>query len=327
MYLCCVVQVCAMNVILVLCIIISLPFVQLHRAVSISMILCDISMILCDISMILCDISMILCDISMILCDISMLCCPGVRNERHPGVMRHHQLAVCAAVQSCVYIYDIMWYIYAVLSRYVQWTSSCVMCHHQLAVCTAAQSRVYIYHIMWCIYVVVSRCVQWTSSWCYASSSACRLCSCTEPCLYLWYYVIYLCCVVQVCAMNVILVLCVIISLPFVQLHRAMSVFCLLVTSIVILLKMIYHLDLVPNTILQTNCSVSPLHFICFMYQPVITTRGNFAKFTTLVQFGTKMNWVDSEVIGTSSVKVIARQNVLFQQRQRPINSLPLKNI
>jgi len=90
--------------------------------------------------------------------------------------------------------------------------------------------------------------------------------------------------------MNVILVLCVIISLPFVQLHRAMSVFCLLVTSIVILLKMIYHLDLVPNTILQTNCSVSSLHFICFMYQPVITTCGNFTKFTTLVQFGTEMN-------------------------------------
>jgi len=57
--------------------------------------------------------------------------------------------------------------------------------------------------------------------------------------------------------MNVLLVLCVIISLPFVRLHSAMSLLCLLVTSVVILLKMIYHLDLVPNAILQSNCSVS----------------------------------------------------------------------
>jgi len=59
--------------------------------------------------------------------------------------------------------------------------------------------------------------------------------------------------------MNVLLVVCVIISLPFVRLHAAMSLLCLLVTSVVILLKMIYHLDLVPNAILQSNCSVSVL--------------------------------------------------------------------
>jgi len=62
--------------------------------------------------------------------------------------------------------------------------------------------------------------------------------------------------------MNVLLALCVIISLPFVQLHAAMSLFCQLITSIVILLKMIYHLDMVPNVILQSNCSVSEPRFI-----------------------------------------------------------------
>lgn len=57
--------------------------------------------------------------------------------------------------------------------------------------------------------------------------------------------------------MNVLLVVCVIVSLPFERLHSAMSLICLIITSVVILLKMIYHLDLVPDTILLSNCSVS----------------------------------------------------------------------
>lgn len=70
---------------------------------------------------------------------------------------------------------------------------------------------------------------------------------------------IFLCCVLEVNVLNTVLVLMVVILLPFERTHQAMSVFCLIWSSAVLLLKMVYQLDTIPLDLMSSNCTVSSL--------------------------------------------------------------------
>lgn len=56
--------------------------------------------------------------------------------------------------------------------------------------------------------------------------------------------------------LNTVLVLVVVILLPFEGTRQAMSVFCLIWSSAVLLLKMVYQLDTIPLDLMTSNCTV-----------------------------------------------------------------------
>ncbi|XP_074646694.1 piezo-type mechanosensitive ion channel component 1-like isoform X3 [Tubulanus polymorphus] len=61
--------------------------------------------------------------------------------------------------------------------------------------------------------------------------------------------------VTEVTAVNMILLLMLLVLIPFKSLRPLMSVFCMLWASVLILAKMIYQIDLVPNNFWKSNCT------------------------------------------------------------------------
>ncbi|ESO01036.1 hypothetical protein HELRODRAFT_192356 [Helobdella robusta] len=66
---------------------------------------------------------------------------------------------------------------------------------------------------------------------------------------------IFICCVYEVSALNTLLVLVVVILLPFPRLHSTLSILQMILSSAILLFKMIYQMNIIVDDLMTSNCT------------------------------------------------------------------------